>query len=163
MMAKISLLGLVLTTVVSLAFGADMSPTVSPALRMATEKSRQTKVKIMKILITVEGRPIRATLAENTTARDFAALLPLTVILEDYSRTEKIYYLSKKLSTAGAPSGIDPAVGDITYYSPWGNLAIFYKDFGYSSGLIKLGRIESGGESLNVSGSVKARIELLPD
>ncbi|MEH7502625.1 cyclophilin-like fold protein [Neobacillus drentensis] len=23
----------------------------------------------------------------------------------------------------------DPSVGDFTYYSPWGNLAIFYRDF----------------------------------
>lgn len=24
----------------------------------------------------------------------------------------------------------------ITYYAPWGNLAIFYRDFGYSAGLV---------------------------
>jgi hypothetical protein len=163
MMAKISLLGLILTTVVGLGFAADMSPTSSPALPMATEKSDPAKVKIMKILITVNGKPIRATLADNATARDFVDLLPLTITLEDYSRTEKIYYLPKKLSTEGAPSGTDPAIGDITYYAPWGNLAIFYKDFGYSSGLIKLGHIESGGESLNVSGTLKAKIELIRD
>jgi hypothetical protein len=163
MMAKISLLGIVLATLIGLAFGADMSPTVSPALLMATETSNPDKVKIMKILITVNGKPIRATLADNATARDFVDLLPLTITLEDYSRTEKIYYLPKKLSTVGSPSGIDPAIGDITYYAPWGNLAIFYKNFGYSNGLIKLGHIESGGESLNVSGTLKARIELIRD
>jgi hypothetical protein len=36
-------------------------------------------------------------------------------------------------------------VGDFTYYSPWGNLAIFYRDFGYADGLIIMGSIESGG------------------
>ncbi|WP_337926728.1 cyclophilin-like fold protein [Paenibacillus caui] len=36
----------------------------------------------------------------------------------------------------------------ITYYAPWGNLAIFYRDFRYSSGLIKLGSIDAGGEKL---------------
>jgi hypothetical protein len=149
---KKSLLGLVLMTAALLSYGADLSPTVGPA-----------KVKIMKILITVNGKPIPATLADNATARDFAALLPLTLTLEDYSRTEKIHYLPKKLSTEGAPSGMVPVTGDITYYAPWGNLAIFYKDFGYSSGLIKLGRIESGEASLNVSGSVQARIELIGD
>ena len=39
-----------------------------------------------------------------------------------------------------APSGCNSSVGDFTYYSPWGNLAIFYRDFGFASGLIKLGR-----------------------
>jgi len=162
-MLKMWLLVMGLATLVCLASGADISPTDSPDLPMTNEKNSSTQVKPMKILITVDGNPIRATLADNATARDFAALLPLTVILEDYSRTEKIYYLPKKLSTAGAPAGITPVIGDITYYAPWGNLAIFYKDFGYSSGLIKLGGIESGGELLNVSGSVKATIQLIHD
>jgi hypothetical protein len=50
-------------------------------------------------------------------------------------------------------------VGDIAYYAPWGNLAIFYKDFGYSRGLIGLGRIDSGIEALNVPGSLTVTIE----
>jgi hypothetical protein len=40
------------------------------------------------------------------------------------------------------------------------NLAIFYKDFCYSRGLVKLGAIVTGGEALNVPGPVKATIEL---
>ena len=59
----------------------------------------------------------------------------------------------------GASDGIDPAVGDITYYAPWGNLAIFYKDFGYAKGLAKLGRIDSGIEAFSVPGSLKVTIE----
>ena len=65
-------------------------------------------------------------------------MLPLTLTLKDYAGTEKISDLPRKLSTQGAPSGSDPSVGDITLYAPWGNLAIFYRDFGYASGLIIL-------------------------
>jgi hypothetical protein len=115
----------------------------------------------MKISITVQDKVITAILADNATARDFASLLPMTVTLKDYASTEKISDLPKHLSTDGAPGGSDPAVGDITYYAPWGNLAIFYKDFGYSRGLIKLGRIECGMDALNVSGSMQATIELI--
>jgi hypothetical protein len=68
--------------------------------------------------------------------------------LKDYAGTEKISDLPRKLSTQGAPSGSDPSVGDITLYAPWGNRAIFYKDFGYASGLIILGKIDSGVEKL---------------
>ena len=53
-------------------------------------------------------------------------------------------------------------MGDITYYAPWGNLAIFYKDFGYAKGLVKLGSFDSGIEALKVGGSLKATIEPLP-
>jgi hypothetical protein len=113
----------------------------------------------MKIQIRTETQSATATLYDNTTARDFALLLPMTLTLEDYAATEKISDLSKKLSTEGAPAGVEPAAGDITYYVPWGNLAIFHKGFRYSAGLIKLGRIDSGLENITRSGPVKVTIE----
>ena len=102
----------------------------------------------MEIRLTVGGTVLTAALLDNATSRDFMSLLPLTLTLRDYARTEKVSDLPRRLSTADAPAGADPAVGDITYYAPWGNLAIFYRDFGYSSGLVKLGSIESGMEEL---------------
>lgn len=89
-----------------------------------------------------------AVMYDNPTSRDFLAALPLTVTLEDYAGTEKIARLEAKFSTADAPAGINPAPGDFTYYVPWGNLAIFYKEFRYSTGLVPLGRIVSGLEKL---------------
>jgi hypothetical protein len=80
----------------------------------------------MKIRIDLEGTQMTATLEDNATAKDFASLLPLTLTLEDYSATEKISDLPKRLSTKNAPPGVDPSIGDITYYAPWGNLAVFY-------------------------------------
>lgn len=115
-------------------------------------------VSSMKIHIDVEGATITAILDDSPAARDFTSLLPLTLTLDDYHSTEKISYLPRRLSIEGAPAGIDPSPGDLTYYAPWGNLAIFYRDFGYSRGLVKLGAIVSGGEALNVPGSVKATI-----
>lgn len=100
----------------------------------------------MKIRLTIDGKAIDATLLDNATTRDFVSLLPLTLTLEDYNRTEKVSDLPKRLSTKDAPAGVDPSRDDIAYYAPWGNLAIFYKDFQYSRGLVKLGRIDSGVE-----------------
>ena len=115
----------------------------------------------MKIRIRMNGNEVTATLIDNATSRDFASLLPLTLKLEDYGETEKIGYLPRKLSTEGAPPGSDPSVGDVSYYAPWGNLAIFLRDFRYSSGLIKLGKVDTGMEALNVPGSVKVTIDLI--
>jgi hypothetical protein len=86
--------------------------------------------------------------------------LPLKLTLTDYAATEKISDLPRRLSTEGAPPGIEPKVGDIAYYSPWGNLALFYKDFKYSEGLVRLGRIESGIQSLKGRGPLQITIEL---
>jgi len=47
----------------------------------------------------VDADNTRQTLEDNATTRDFVALLPLTLTLRDYNRTEKISDLPKKLST----------------------------------------------------------------
>ena len=117
----------------------------------------------MKIRIDAEGATMTGTLEDNATARDFASLLPLAVTLADHAGTEKISGLPRRLSTEGAPAGSDPSIGDIAYYAPWGNLALFFRDFGYSRGLIKLGAIESGGAALSRSGSLRATFELVRD
>ena len=115
----------------------------------------------MKIRIDVDGATVMATLDNNSqAAKDFIALLPLTLTLNDYNATEKISDLPRRLSTKDAPPGFDPSIGDIAYYAPWGNLAIFYKDFGYSSGLVKLGTIDEGLDSINAPGSLKATIKV---
>jgi hypothetical protein len=114
----------------------------------------------MRLRIDAGGATVMAMLEDSPTARDFAALLPLTVTLVDYAGTEKVSDLPRRLSTAGAPAGFDPSIGDIAYYGPWGNLAIFYRDFQYSSGLIKLGTINGGMAALDQPGPMRVTIAL---
>lgn len=108
----------------------------------------------MKLKMTIGNKSLTATFEDNATARDFIALLPFTVSLEDYAGIEKTFYTKSKLSTQDAPEGIDPDLGDITYYAPWGDVAIFYKDFGYASGLVKIATIENNINLLQVTGSI---------
>lgn len=117
----------------------------------------------VKIIIQTDRKKLTAILEDNATAKAFAQLLPMELTLQDYNRTEKISDLPKKLTTTGAPSGITPTTGDIAYYAPWGNLAIYYRDFPYSIGLVKLGRIDLGIEELRGDGSLKVRIEVATD
>lgn len=116
---------------------------------VATSVSEPKQVEgTMHIRIRDGERTLTARLEDSAAARDFAAMLPVELTLKDYASTEKIADLPRQLSTEGAPAGADPVVGDIAYYAPWGNLAIYYRDFGYSRGLVRLGRIESGVEAL---------------
>jgi hypothetical protein len=108
----------------------------------------------------LNGRAMTATLSDSATSRDFISLLPMNLTLEDYGETEKIGYLPRKLSTDGAPAGSNPSVGDFAYYAPWGNVAMFRRDFRYSTGLVKLGKIDSGLEVLDDVGFANARIEV---
>ena len=121
----------------------------------------QTVDEPMKIRIIAADQTFTAVLEDSEAARDFAALLPIELKLSDYNRTEMIADLPRPLSTAGAPEGVTPVAGDIAYYAPWGNLAIFYRDFGYSRGLVHLGRLEGHVDAL-ARIDAPVRIELIP-
>lgn len=119
------------------------------------EKNMERKIK----LTLTDGKEVVFSMSDNATSRDLLALLPASMDFEDYSRTEKVSYLSTKLSTDGAPAGYDPDVGDLCLYAPWGNLCIFYRDFGYAGGLIKLGYVVSGEGFLGaIEGPVRIEI-----
>ncbi|WP_028402198.1 cyclophilin-like fold protein [Ectobacillus panaciterrae] len=114
----------------------------------------------VRVKLTFNNEKVIVELYDNPTSRDFLDQLPLTVIFKDYANTEKISVLDKRLTTKDAPSGSDPSVGDFAYFSPWGNITLFYGDHGFSNGLIKLGKIVSGVEKLkSINGDFKVTIE----
>lgn len=117
----------------------------------------------MNIKITAGDIVVTATLIDNPTSRDFTSLLPLTLTLEDYAGIEKISYLPRALSVTGAPGASDFRAGDLAYYAPWGNLAIHHQQFGYASGLVVMGTIDSGKEALFVPGPLTVTMELVTD
>lgn len=110
-------------------------------------------IENMKLKVTIGNTVLTATLTDNPTAKDFVKLLPLTVKLDDYTSSEKIFYPERKLSTQSA-AAINAVAGDITYYSPWGNIAIFYKDFGHSTSLIRIGKFDGNIDVLKTAGSI---------
>lgn len=139
--------------------GKNSSATGSSS-ETAANKEGADAVKDVRVKLTFNNEDIIVKMYDNPTSRDFLTLLPLTLTFEDYAGTEKIGYLPRNLSTQDAPSGSDPSVGDLTLYAPWGNLAIFYRDYGYSNELIKLGNIESGIEKLaSITGDFTVKIE----
>ena len=102
----------------------------------------------MDTRIAIGDTSLRGTLDDTAAGRDFASLLPLTLTLTDFASTEKISDLPRELSTSGAPDGTAARAGDLAYYAPWGNLAIFYRDSPYATGLVRLGSLDSGIEEL---------------
>ncbi|MBV7459937.1 hypothetical protein KW832_09465 [Acidovorax sp. sif0632] len=117
----------------------------------------------MKIHLQIDGAIATATLDNNAAARDFVAQLPLSLTLQNYAEIERIATLPRKLSVDGAPAGITPKTGDINYYAPWGNLAIFVGDDAYARGLVRLGRVDTGLPAFQRQGPLKVRIERASD
>ncbi len=124
---------------------------------------RPAEERATRIRLRVGERDLAAPLLHTPAARDFAALLPLTVTLTDHAGTEKVSDLPARLQTQGSPPGAAARAGDICFYAPWGNLAIFYRDFGYAAGLVRLGRFDTGVAQLAaLSGAVPVTIAAAP-
>jgi hypothetical protein len=155
---------IMLLTVFAVAVGyADRASSQGSAVVRAPTTQQEVPRVTARIRISFEGAVLTGTLNDSRAAQDFAAMLPITLTLADYNSTEKISDLPSRLSREGAPAGIAPTAGDIAYYAPWGNLAIFYRGFRHSPGLISLGRIDEGIEALRQPGPITARIERLPE
>ncbi|MGW2387601.1 cyclophilin-like fold protein [Streptomyces sp. NPDC001658] len=118
------------------------SPQASTAPAATPPTGRTTT---MNIRLTLDGHPVDATLNDSPTARDLAAQLPMTLSLRDLNQAEKIADLPRKLSTSGAPEGADPEIGDLAYYAPWNQLATYYRDAPYATGLVILGHMADDG------------------
>ena len=100
------------------------------------------------INIIIADTVIPARLADNATARDLTAQLPLTLTFKDFNQVEKIAKLPRPLSMDGAPAGSDPGIRDIGYYAPSGDLVFYYGDVGYFNGIVRIGRFDTTMEQI---------------
>jgi hypothetical protein len=79
----------------------------------------------------------------------------LSIAVEDYASSEKIFYPPEKLNTADAPLA-DARAGTLAYYAPWGDVVMFYERFGSAAGLYELGHAISGSEYIrSMSGTIQ--------
>ena len=111
--------------------------------------------KNMFIKINANGQTIVFELNNSRAARELYAQLPLKIKVEDYAGKEKIFYPPEKLNTSQTPNA-DAQNGTLAYYAPWGDVVMFYKQFGSASGLFELGKSVSGIEHIpNISGVIQ--------
>lgn len=92
----------------------------------------------------------------------FASVLPLKVTMNDLFGREKYGDLPKALSKNG-PSKNKYEVGEIAYWSPAKQFAVYYHQDGEtipSPGIIPIAKIDAGTEVFKVPGSVKVMIEI---
>lgn len=109
----------------------------------------------MKIRVTANSNTTVFELNNSLAAKDLYAQLPLNIKVENYSDNEKIFYPPKKLNTTDAPQA-DAKAGILAYYAPWGDVVMFYGNFGSANGLYELGHAVSGSEYIEImSGTIQ--------
>ena len=121
--------------------------------------STMTLMAQTPINIIVGSKTFTATLADSETGEAFAALLPLTVTMNELNGNEKYHYLSSSLPTAAYQPGTIHS-GDLMLY---GNncVVLFYETFNTSYSYTRIGAIDNPSglvEALGV-GNVSVRFE----
>lgn len=114
----------------------------------------------VEMVIADKAYPVE--LDEHDASKALIARLPMTLEFEDFGATERIAYLNPKLDVGRAPTRTTPKAGDITYYVPWGNLAVFVRSFRSSESLVPLGRMsDEAMKALRDCGSTSVTIRRL--
>src|SRR5881296_2873076 len=137
-----TLVGSVLTLAMSLiATGTSEAdtPSSSKPERAPSEASHNVKINIR-----ISGKTLTATLANNPTARDFVSLLPLKLSMNDLFGREKYGDLPRAISEKG-PRMNKYQVGDMAYWSPDHQVAIYYRQDNEqipSPGVIPIAKID---------------------
>lgn len=116
----------------------------------------------MTISFAFADQAFTATLEDNPTTRDLLSMLLLDLTIEDDSTNEKIAHLPRRLTEEGSGPFGGEAPGDLCYFAPWGNLALFHSGYRWSGGLIRLGRLgrlDGGPGPLLTPGNHPLRVE----
>lgn len=92
------------------------------------------------ISIEINGQTFSATLADNDTARAFAARLPMTLDMRELNGNEKYFYLDEPLPAAAQRVGQIRA-GDLMLFGS-DCVVLFYENFATSYTYTPIGRID---------------------
>jgi hypothetical protein len=125
------------------------APAPSPDPTPASGGENTTASEGTPIRITFGDTELAARLDDNATARGLVAQLPLTLTFRDHNNVEKTAPLPSELSVEGAPEGHDPAVGEIGYWAPDGDLVFYYdSDAPFFNGIVRIGEFDGAMEAI---------------
>ena len=113
----------------------------------------------MKISVSDGKNKIVYELNGSEQSKSLYSQLPLKAQIENYSTNEKIFYPKEKLPLKNGIEGSGDS-GTLAYFSPWGNVVLFYGKFSEYPGLFILGKTASGAENIKkLSGMVSVEAE----
>jgi hypothetical protein len=136
---------------------------LSHAAARGADNTTTKRTESMKIRLKVQDTVITATLIDSKTTQDFISLLPLTLTMDDLFRREKFGRLPRAISKEGERTH-KYEVGDIAYWSPGPDVAVYYRHDGQEipdPGIIVIAKVDSGVEAFDVPGSVKVTLDLI--
>lgn len=112
----------------------------------------------MKVEVVSQGRIATFQLYDTTAARQFYAQLPLELDLTNFRDAQWMFYPPEKLNVTADEAYHDGKKGELSYYAPWGDVFMLYKDFYAGDEMHRLGIGLSGVDAIEgMSGHVSIR------
>ncbi|HOP46552.1 MAG TPA: cyclophilin-like fold protein [Desulfobacteraceae bacterium] len=112
----------------------------------------------MQVKITSQGHTATFRLYDTVAAKEFYNQLPLKLDLTNFRDAQWMFYPPEKLNVTVREAYHDGKKGEISYYAPWGDVFMLYRDFHAGDKMHRLGIGLAGiDEIAGMSGS--ARIE----
>lgn len=108
----------------------------------------------MEVSITSRGRAATFRLYDTAAAREFYDQLPLRLDLTNFRDAQWMFYPPRKLGVTAREAYHDGKKGELSYYAPWGDVFMLYKDFHAGDEMHRLGINVSGIDAIaDMSGS----------
>jgi hypothetical protein len=145
--------------------GCRAEPTPSKGPSLLVHESAGPTVKRTKLQLEFAGGTLTATLTDNETTRDFVSMLPITLDMDDLFGREKYGHLPRALASGGKRQH-DYELGQVIYWSPGPDIAIYYKNDGERippPGIVVIGKVDAGIKRLDTPGSMKVTISLVEE
>lgn len=102
----------------------------------------------MQVKITSQGHAAVFQLYDTAAAKDFYDQLPLQLELSNFRDAQWMFYPPKKLNVTAREAYHDGKKGELSYYAPWGDVFMLYKDFYAGDEMHRLGIGLSGIEHI---------------
>jgi hypothetical protein len=110
----------------------------------------------LRIKITSGDKTAVFQLYSTAAAKELYEQLPLKLDLSNFRDAQWMFYPLKKLRVTAQEAYHDGKKGELSYYEPWGDVFMLYKDFYAGDKMHRLGVCISGiDEIAGMSGSVK--------
>lgn len=121
----------------------------------SVSQADELELSSMQIKISSQGHIATFQLYDTLAARQFYKQLPLQLELSNFRDAQWMFYPPKKLNVTNSEAYHDGKRGELSYYAPWGDVFMLYKDFYAGDEMHRLGVALSGMDNIEpMSGSV---------
>ena len=122
--------------------------------KASADETLDQSLSDMQVKISSNGYTAIFRLFDTVAAKEFYNQLPLKLDLSNFRNAQWMFYPPEELNVSPHEAYHDGKKGDLSYYAPWGDVFMLYKDFYARDEMHRLGRGFSGIDTISLmSGS----------